>query len=88
MRDGTDAVADWALLNALLNTASGATWVSVHHGGGVAICYSQHAGMVADGAEVAARRLECVLWNGPASGVMRHADAGHAAALACARSTG
>ena len=90
MRDGTDAVADWALLNALLNTASGATWVSIHHGGGVGIGYSQHAGMVvvADGTEAAARRLERVLWNDPASGVMRHADAGYDAALDCAREHG
>ena len=90
MRDGTDAVADWALLNALLNTASGATWVSIHHGGGVGIGYSQHAGMVvvADGTAAAARRLERVLWNDPASGVMRHADAGYVAALDCAREHG
>ena len=90
MRDGTDAVADWALLNALLNTASGATWVSIHHGGGVGIGDSQHAGMVvvADGTEAAARRLERVLWNDPASGVMRHADAGYDAALDCAREHG
>ena len=87
MRNGTDAVADWALLNALLNTAIGATWVSIHHGGGVGIGYSQHAGMVAvaDGVEVTARRLERVLWNGPASGVMRQTDAGYDAALDCAR---
>lgn len=90
MLDGSDAVADWALLNALLNTASGATWVSIHHGGGVGIGYSQHAGMVvvADGTEDAARRLERVLWNDPASGVMRHADAGYETALACAREHG
>jgi urocanate hydratase len=87
MRDGSDAVSDWPLLNALLNTASGATWVSIHHGGGVGMGYSQHAGMVvvADGTEAAARRLERVLWNDPASGVMRHADAGYPEALACAR---
>jgi urocanate hydratase len=87
MRDGSDAVSDWPLLNALLNTASGATWVSIHHGGGVGIGYSQHAGMVivADGTEAAARRLARVLWNDPASGVMRHADAGYADAIACAR---
>ncbi len=87
MRDGSDAVSDWPLLNALLNTASGATWVSLHHGGGVGIGYSQHAGMVivADGTEAAARRLARVLWNDPASGVMRHADAGYDAAIACAR---
>ena len=90
MLDGSDAVADWPLLNALLNTASGATWVSVHHGGGVGIGYSQHAGMVvlADGTDDAARRLERVLWNDPASGVMRHADAGYDAAIACARENG
>ncbi|MGH7066316.1 MAG: urocanate hydratase [Acetobacteraceae bacterium] len=87
MQDGSDAVSDWPLLNALLNCASGATWVSFHHGGGVGIGYSQHAGMVivADGTEAAARRLERVLWNDPASGVMRHADAGYAEAIACAR---
>ena len=87
MRDGSDAVSDWPLLNALLNTASGATWVSLHHGGGVGMGYSQHAGMVivADGTEAAARRLERVLWNDPASGVMRHADAGYEDALACAK---
>ena len=87
MIDGSDAVADWALLNALLNTASGATWVSIHHGGGVGIGYSQHAGMVAlaDGTDDAARRLERVLWNDPASGVMRHADAGYDIAIECAR---
>ena len=82
MRDGSDAVSDWPLLNALLNTASGATWVSIHHGGGVGMGFSQHAGMVivADGTPDAARRLERVLWNDPASGVMRHA--------ACAREKG
>ncbi len=87
MRDGSDAVSDWPLLNALLNCASGATWVSIHHGGGVGIGYSQHAGMVvvADGTSEAAARLARVLWNDPASGVMRHADAGYDAALACAR---
>jgi urocanate hydratase len=87
MRDGSDAVSDWPLLNGLLNCASGATWVSIHHGGGVGIGYSQHAGMVivCDGTADAARRIERVLWNDPASGVMRHADAGYAAALACAR---
>ena len=87
MRDGSDAVADWPLLNALLNCASGATWVSIHHGGGVGIGYSQHAGMVVvcDGTEAAARRLERVLSNDPASGVMRHADAGYEDAIACAR---
>ena len=90
MRDGSDAVSDWPLLNALLNCASGATWVSLHHGGGVGIGYSQHAGMVivADGTADAARRLERVLWNDPASGVMRHADAGYEDAVACAREQG
>ncbi len=87
MKDGSDAVSDWPLLNALLNTASGATWVSLHHGGGVGMGFSQHAGMVivADGTEDAARRLKRVLWNDPASGVMRHADAGYEDAIACAR---
>jgi urocanate hydratase len=87
MRDGSDAVSDWPLLNALLNTASGATWVSLHHGGGVGMGYSQHAGMVivADGTPEAAARLERVLWNDPATGVMRHADAGYVEALDCAR---
>ncbi|TPG21110.1 urocanate hydratase [Sphingomonas koreensis] len=90
MKDGSDAVSDWPLLNALLNTASGATWVSLHHGGGVGMGYSQHAGMVivADGSEDAARRLERVLWNDPATGVMRHADAGYDDALDCARQQG
>ena len=90
MKDGSDAVSDWPLLNALLNTASGATWVSLHHGGGVGMGFSQHAGMVivADGTEDAARRLERVLWNDPASGVMRHADAGYEGALNCAREKG
>ncbi|MBV8685240.1 MAG: urocanate hydratase [Alphaproteobacteria bacterium] len=90
MRDGSDAVSDWPLLNALLNTASGATWVSLHHGGGVGMGYSQHAGMVivADGSEAAARRLARVLWNDPATGVMRHADAGYEIALDCAREQG
>ena len=87
MRDGSDAVSDWPLLNALLNTASGATWVSIHHGGGVGMGFSQHAGMVivADGTPEAARRLERVLWNDPATGVMRHADAGYEIAVECAR---
>jgi len=87
MRDGSDAVSDWPLLNALLNTASGATWVSLHHGGGVGMGFSQHAGMVivADGTIEAARRLERVLTNDPATGVMRHADAGYEDAIACAR---
>ena len=90
MKDGSDAIADWPLLNALLNTASGATWVSLHHGGGVGIGYSQHAGMVivCDGTPEAARRIERVLWNDPASGVMRHADAGYEDAIACARQNG
>ena len=90
MADGSDAVSDWPLLNALLNTASGATWVSFHHGGGVGIGYSQHAGLVVvcDGTPEAARRIERVLWNDPATGVMRHADAGYPDALACAREHG
>jgi urocanate hydratase len=90
MKDGSDAISDWPLLNALLNTASGATWVSFHHGGGVGMGYSQHAGMVivADGTEKAARRLERVLWNDPATGVMRHADAGYEEAIDCAREQG
>lgn len=90
MQDGSDAVSDWPLLNALLNTAGGATWVSIHHGGGVGMGYSQHAGVVivADGSEAAARRLARVLWNDPATGVMRHADAGYAAAIDCAREQG
>jgi len=90
MRDGSDAVSDWPLLNALLNCASGATWVSLHHGGGVGMGFSQHAGMVivADGTEAAAKRLERVLWNDPATGVMRHADAGYDIALGCAREKG
>ena len=90
MRDGSDAVSDWPLLNALLNTASGATWVSLHHGGGVGMGFSQHAGMVicCDGSKDADARLERVLWNDPASGVMRHADAGYEAAIECAREYG
>ena len=90
MKDGSDAVSDWPLLNALLNTASGATWVSLHHGGGVGMGFSQHAGMVVvcDGTEEAAARVGRVLWNDPATGVMRHADAGYDAALDCARETG
>jgi len=90
MKDGSDAVSDWPLLNALLNTASGATWVSLHHGGGVGMGYSQHAGMVivADGTDDAARRLERVLWNDPGTGVMRHADAGYEIAIECAREQG
>ncbi|NBD30691.1 MAG: urocanate hydratase [Alphaproteobacteria bacterium] len=87
MADGSDAVSDWPLLNALLNTASGATWVSLHHGGGVGMGFSQHSGMVicCDGTEDADRRLERVLWNDPATGVMRHADAGYDIARDCAR---
>ena len=90
MADGSDAVSDWPLLNALVNTASGATWVSIHHGGGVGMGYSQHAGVVivCDGTPEAATRIERVLWNDPASGVMRHADAGYAAAIATARRQG
>jgi len=87
MKDGSDAVSDWPLLNALLNTASGATWVSLHHGGGVGMGFSQHSGMVicCDGTEDAARRIARVLWNDPATGVMRHADAGYDIAIKCAR---
>jgi urocanate hydratase len=87
MKDGSDAVSDWPLLNALLNCASGATWVSLHHGGGVGMGYSQHSGMVivCDGTKEAARRIERVLWNDPATGVMRHADAGYEEAITCAR---
>jgi urocanate hydratase len=90
MRDGSDAVSDWPLLNALLNCASGATWVSVHHGGGVGMGFSQHAGMVivCDGTPAAAGRIQRVLTNDPASGVMRHADAGYEAAIRCAREQG
>jgi urocanate hydratase len=90
MKDGSDAVSDWPLLNALLNTAGGATWVSLHHGGGVGMGYSQHAGVVivCDGSDAAARRIERVLWNDPATGVMRHADAGYDIARACAREQG
>ncbi|UXN05011.1 urocanate hydratase [Bartonella sp. HY406] len=86
MKDGSDAVSDWPLLNALLNTASGATWVSLHHGGGVGMGFSQHSGMVicADGSDDAKRRIERVLWNDPATGVMRHADAGYDIAIECA----
>jgi urocanate hydratase len=87
MQDGTDAVADWPVLNALLNTASGASWVSFHHGGGVGIGLSLHAGMVivADGTDAAARRLERVLTNDPGIGVLRHLDAGYAEARETAR---
>ncbi len=87
MMDGSDAVSDWPFLNALLNTASGATWVSIHHGGGVGMGFSQHAGLVivCDGSQAAEKRIERVLWNDPASGVMRHADAGYDLAKSCAR---
>jgi len=90
MRDGSDAVSDWPLLNALLSTAGGATWVSLHHGGGVGMGYSQHAGVVivCDGTDAAAKRIERVLWNDPALGVIRHADAGYDEAIACAREHG
>lgn len=90
MRDGSDAVSDWPLLNALLNTASGATWVSLHHGGGVGMGFSQHSGMVVvcDGTAAAAARIGRVLWNDPATGVMRHADAGYETAIDCAREQG
>jgi urocanate hydratase len=90
MKDGSDAVSDWPLLNALLNTASGATWVSFHHGGGVGMGFSQHAGVVivCDGTDAAAKRIERVLWNDPATGVMRHADAGYEEARDCAKEQG
>jgi urocanate hydratase len=90
MKDGSDAVSDWPLLNALLNTASGATWVSIHHGGGVGMGFSQHAGVVivCDGSEAAAKRIRRVLWNDPGTGVMRHADAGYDLAITCAREQG
>jgi len=90
MRDGSDAVSDWPLLNALLNTAGGATWVSLHHGGGVGMGFSQHSGVVivCDGTEAAARRVGRVLWNDPGTGVMRHADAGYDIAIDCAREQG
>jgi urocanate hydratase len=90
MRDGSDAIADWPLLNALVNTAAGATWVSIHHGGGVGIGYSQHAGMVivADGTDLAARKLERVLTTDPGMGVIRHADAGYERAIEVARDRG
>jgi urocanate hydratase len=90
MKDGSDAVSDWPLLNALLNTAGGATWVSLHHGGGVGMGYSQHSGVVivCDGTDAAAKRIERVLWNDPATGVMRHADAGYDSAVQCAREQG
>ena len=90
MQDGSDAVSDWPLLNALLNTASGATWVSLHHGGGVGMGFSQHSGIVicADGTELADEKIRRVLWNDPATGVMRHADAGYEIAKQCAREHG
>jgi urocanate hydratase len=90
MKDGSDAVSDWPLLNALLSTAGGATWVSIHHGGGVGMGYSQHAGVVivCDGTPAAAKRIERVLWNDPAIGVVRHADAGYERAIECARDAG
>jgi urocanate hydratase len=90
MKDGSSAVSDWPLLNALLNTAGGATWVSLHHGGGVGMGFSQHSGVVilADGTEDAASRLKRVLWNDPATGVMRHADAGYKDAIDCAKEKG
>ena len=90
MRDGSDAVSDWPLLNAMLNTAGGATWVSLHHGGGVGMGYSQHSGVVivCDGSEAADRRIARVLWNDPGTGVMRHADAGYDAAIQCAKEQG
>jgi urocanate hydratase len=90
MKDGSDAVSDWPLLNALLNTASGASWVSIHHGGGVGMGFSQHAGVVivCDGSEAAGKRIRRVLWNDPATGVMRHADAGYETAIECARAQG
>ena len=90
MRDGSDAVSDWPLLNALLNTASGATWVSLHHGGGVGMGFSQHSGMVivCDGTDEAAARIARVLHNDPATGVMRHADAGYEIAIDCAKEQG
>jgi urocanate hydratase len=90
MKDGSDAVSDWPLLNAMLNTAGGATWVSLHHGGGVGMGYSQHSGVVivCDGSEAADKRIARVLWNDPGTGVMRHADAGYEDAIACARELG
>jgi len=90
MKDGSDAVSDWPMLNALVNTASGATWVSLHHGGGVGMGFSQHAGtvIVCDGSDAAARRIERVLWNDPALGVLRHADAGYDLAIDSAREHG
>ena len=90
MKDGSDAVSDWPVLNALVNTAGGATWVSLHHGGGVGMGFSQHSGVVivADGTDEAAARVGRVLWNDPATGVMRHADAGYDIAINCANEQG
>jgi urocanate hydratase len=90
MKDGSDAVSDWPILNAMLNAVSGATWVSFHHGGGVGMGYSQHAGLVivCDGTEAADKRIARVLWNDPATGVMRHADAGYEDAIVCAKEQG
>jgi urocanate hydratase len=90
MKDGSDAVSDWPLLNAMLNVAGGATWVSLHHGGGVGMGYSQHSGIVivCDGSEAADARIARVLWNDPGTGVMRHADAGYDIAKQCAREMG
>ena len=90
MKDGSDAVSDWPLLNALVNCASGATWVSIHHGGGVGMGYSPHTGIVivADGTPETARRIERMLWNNPATGVVRHADAGYETAIECVQKFG
>ena len=90
MLDGSDAVSDWPLLNAMLNVAGGATWVSLHHGGGVGMGFSQHSGVVivADGTDAAAKRLNRVLWNDPGTGVMRHADAGYEIAIECSKEKG
>ena len=90
MKDGSDAVSDWPLLNAMLNVAGGATWVSLHHGGGVGMGYSQHAGVVivCDGTAEADKRIARVLWNDPGTGVMRHADAGYEVAVECAKEQG
>jgi len=90
MKDGSDAVSDWPLLNAMLNVAGGATWVSLHHGGGVGMGYSQHSGIVivCDGTAEADKRIARVLWNDPGTGVMRHADAGYEIAVECAKELG
>src|SRR3546814_14943823 len=90
MKDGSDAVSDWPILNALLNTAGGATWVSFHHGGGVGMGYSQHSGVVivCDGSEAADQRIARMLWNDPGTGLMRHADAGYDIATTCASDPG